>query len=86
VEVTGVECIWATLREEKRSRAEARRRVLFAFMGPAPGVKSRGGLSETTVTRKFLKSSEKWRPAPVLERAAMSYELRASSDPLEICS
>ena len=37
VEGTEVECIWATLKEEKRSTAEARRRVFFAFMGPAPG-------------------------------------------------
>jgi hypothetical protein len=38
VEGTEVECIWATLKEEKRNTAEARRRVFFAFMGPAPGV------------------------------------------------
>jgi hypothetical protein len=38
VEGTEVECIWATLMEEKRNTAEARRRVSFAFMGPAPGV------------------------------------------------
>jgi hypothetical protein len=38
VDGTEVKCIWATLKEEDRNTAKARRRVFFAFIGPAPEV------------------------------------------------
>jgi hypothetical protein len=38
VDETEVECIWATLKEENRNTPEARRRVFFAFISPAPGI------------------------------------------------
>lgn len=78
VEGTGVECIWATLKEGKRNTAEARRRALFALTVSYPCGQSRGRLSETTLTRKFAKSSEKWRPALVLEQRPGAFEQSAN--------
>jgi len=62
---SGMHLGYAKAREEKYSRSE--NRGLVCIHVSFPWGQSRGRLSQLTLTQKFAKSSEKWRPVLVSE-------------------